>query len=121
MGRFWIDRPFGYDEPIKAFCCKTCRNKGRIVQLGHVDNVMYWEVKGPFTGVMFDEVIHTLKNDRIRDGVFYRGGTDITFDPYMTGLHTTGYQDVFCTVCKIQVGYYIMTLDATFIFHSVLI
>ena len=121
MGRFWIDKPYGFKDPEQVLCCKTCRNNGRNTQLAHADNVMYWDVQGPITGVVIDEVKHVTIDKNIRKGIFCRQGQTVIFDPYAVGLHTTEYNDVFCAICKIQVGYYIIPLESAFMFHVTLI
>lgn len=121
MGRFWIDKPYGLDERVKVFSCKTCRNNKKNVQLTHMNNVIYWDVTGSVTGVLFGEVKHVAIEDEIREGVFYKCGPKVVFEPHMTGLHTTEYQHVSCQICKSHVGYNIPTLDAILMFHIVLI
>ena len=121
MGRFWIDKPYGLDNIVKTFSCKTCRNNKRNVQLTHMDNVVYWNVTGSVTGVLFDEAKHITVDDATREGLFYKQGDMVMFEPHMTGLRTTEYQYVHCIICKSHVGYNIPALDAVLMFHMTLI
>jgi len=121
MGRFWIDYPYGIDNNVKTFSCKTCRNNKRNVQLTHMDNVMYWDVTGSVTGVLFDDAKHISIENTDRDGLFYKQGETVMFEPHMSGLRTTKYQRVHCKICKSHVGYSIPALDAILMFHVILI
>ena len=121
MGRFWIDKPFGVDNTVKTFSCKTCRNNGRNVQLTTMDDIVYWNVTGSVTGVLFEEAKHINIEDDVRAGLFYKQGENVMFEPHMTGLRTTEYRNVHCKICKSHVGYSIPVLDAVLMFHMILI
>ena len=82
---------------------------------------MYWNVTGPVTGVLFDDAKHVTVESVKREGLFYKQGETIMFDPYMTGMRTTEYQHVHCKICKSHVGYGIPALGAILMFHMILI
>jgi hypothetical protein len=73
------------------------------------------------SGVVFDDVKHIVNATEVLDGLFYKRGDVVTFEPFMVGTHTTDYTHALCKICKMHVGYYIPSLNGTFIFHENLI
>ena len=71
MGRFFCDRPYGYDDDNFVFCCRNCKLKKKYVQLAHINNIRYWDIEGPVvSGVLFDEVKHVYR-DKKEKKVFF--------------------------------------------------
>lgn len=119
MGRFFCDRPYGYDKDSLVFYCKCCQFNKRMVQISHMDKIKYWEILGPeFTGVLFEETKHIYQDRTSKDGFYFKKGDHVIFDPQVSGLYTTPYFDVHCKICHIHLGYYIPILESWLIFHE---